>query len=153
MSKLEDRSDCCQATVTIGGDNREGTHYYVCSKCNNICDLLVTNTVSDHPVSEELEQFEKDLIKSFEECIFNDPGSVPAGKPNRLAEVTMHRFLAWHQSQIARERVEQIKAEAQHLDVYLRWRSDPKVWEHMQKRKEWLEAQLTTPNKDGGSNE
>lgn len=39
----QDHSDCHQATVTIGGDGNEGTHYYVCSKCNEPCDLYVAN--------------------------------------------------------------------------------------------------------------
>ena len=34
-------SDCHQATVTVGGDDQEGTHYYVCDRCLFACDLKV----------------------------------------------------------------------------------------------------------------
>ncbi len=42
LPKEKDCSKCCNATVTIGGDDQEGTHYFICSKCNNPCDLAVT---------------------------------------------------------------------------------------------------------------
>ncbi len=45
----KDRSKCHKATVTIGGDDREGTHYYVCSECNNPCDI----TVMGEPAKEQ----------------------------------------------------------------------------------------------------
>jgi len=32
------RSKCCRAAVTVGGDDREGTHYYVCANCGQSCD-------------------------------------------------------------------------------------------------------------------
>lgn len=40
MSK-SDRSACHDATVTIGGDDPESTHWYICSECNKPCDLIV----------------------------------------------------------------------------------------------------------------
>lgn len=49
------RSNCHNASVTIGGDDREGTHYYVCSKCNNLCGLTVTNPSVDTPVLKDIE--------------------------------------------------------------------------------------------------
>jgi hypothetical protein len=33
------KSNCCGANVTIGGDDEEGTHYYVCTKCFKACDI------------------------------------------------------------------------------------------------------------------
>ena len=32
-------SNCCKSEVKIGGDDKEGTHYYICTKCNKPCDL------------------------------------------------------------------------------------------------------------------
>lgn len=37
---LKELSACHKAPVTVGGDDTEGTHYYVCTKCHNICDRL-----------------------------------------------------------------------------------------------------------------
>lgn len=37
-------SACHKASVTIGGDGGEGTHYYVCSQCHKACDLYVDHT-------------------------------------------------------------------------------------------------------------
>lgn len=37
----EPLSKCHNAPLTIGGDDHEGTHYYVCSTCNDMCDLAV----------------------------------------------------------------------------------------------------------------
>jgi hypothetical protein len=34
----KEKSDCCNAPVTIEGDDDEGTYYYKCTKCNNACD-------------------------------------------------------------------------------------------------------------------
>lgn len=34
----EPLSECCQAPIKIGGDDKEGTHYYVCTKCDEACD-------------------------------------------------------------------------------------------------------------------
>lgn len=51
-NQSKDCSDCHRATVTIGGDDREGTHYYVCSECNEPCDLAVMNqSASDQGVT------------------------------------------------------------------------------------------------------
>ena len=33
------KSDCCNADVKVGGDDREGTVYFVCTKCGRACDL------------------------------------------------------------------------------------------------------------------
>lgn len=41
-SKSVDCNACHNATVTISGDEQEGTRFYVCSKCNKSCDLAVT---------------------------------------------------------------------------------------------------------------
>ena len=35
----EEKSNCCSAPVIIGGDDSEGTHYYVCTSCKEPCDL------------------------------------------------------------------------------------------------------------------
>ncbi|MDD4892419.1 MAG: hypothetical protein PHH73_00270 [Candidatus Rickettsiella isopodorum] len=35
------KSRCCNADVKIGGDDREGTHYYICTKCGEDCDLRI----------------------------------------------------------------------------------------------------------------
>lgn len=37
-------STCCQAPVFVGGDDKEGTHYYVCEKCSKPCDSEGLNT-------------------------------------------------------------------------------------------------------------
>ena len=34
-----EKSKCCDADVSIGGDDEEGTHYYLCCKCGEACDL------------------------------------------------------------------------------------------------------------------
>jgi hypothetical protein len=36
--QTELKSKCCQANMSIGGDDIEGTHYYVCSKCKQATD-------------------------------------------------------------------------------------------------------------------
>ena len=36
-SVTEGKSDCCVASVRVGGHT---THYYVCSKCNHVCDRI-----------------------------------------------------------------------------------------------------------------
>ena len=33
-------SNCCKAEIKIEGDEKEGTYYYVCTKCNAPCDYL-----------------------------------------------------------------------------------------------------------------
>ncbi len=33
------KSQCCNAPVTIEGDDNEGTHYYVCDQCGQACDV------------------------------------------------------------------------------------------------------------------
>lgn len=45
------KSKCCNADVFIGGDDREGTHYYICDKCNNPCDGI---TKSPKNIGEEI---------------------------------------------------------------------------------------------------
>ena len=38
--KLEDNlSNCCLSPAFVAGDDLEGTHYYVCSRCGNPCDI------------------------------------------------------------------------------------------------------------------
>jgi hypothetical protein len=37
---MSDLSTCCKMPVEIEGDNREGTMYYVCSKCGEACDIV-----------------------------------------------------------------------------------------------------------------
>ena len=34
-----DKSKCCGAPVIVAGNDAEGTRYYVCTKCNQACDL------------------------------------------------------------------------------------------------------------------
>lgn len=67
------RSNCHNATVTIGGDDKEGTHYYVCTKCNKPCDLAVTpssmNTVILGDCIEVMRQYEDGYI----DLLFADP--------------------------------------------------------------------------------
>ncbi len=41
MTLTNEKSDCCRTSTYIGGDDREGTHYYVCNKCKQICDVFV----------------------------------------------------------------------------------------------------------------
>ena len=33
-------SNCCGATISIGGDDLEGTHYCICDKCGQACDSV-----------------------------------------------------------------------------------------------------------------
>jgi hypothetical protein len=41
-TKPEDlKSECCLAPMTIGGDDREGTHYFVCTKCGKACNTTI----------------------------------------------------------------------------------------------------------------
>lgn len=56
-SSNQDRSNCCQAPVTVSGDDTEGTHYYVCSKCKNPCDLFVAAP----PIEEPYDDFYEDI--------------------------------------------------------------------------------------------
>lgn len=73
-------SKCCNSELLIGGDNREGTHYYVCSKCKESCDSKpaepVTHeckpdhngecTICDEPISPKCEHyFEDDNKRPF----------------------------------------------------------------------------------------
>lgn len=44
MSIKTFNSTCCNATITVDGDDQEGTHYYVCNKCNKPCDIAVAVT-------------------------------------------------------------------------------------------------------------
>ena len=32
-------STCCGAPMRIGGNGKEGTHYLICKKCNQACDV------------------------------------------------------------------------------------------------------------------
>lgn len=34
------RSKCCKAQVVVEGDDKEGTFYHVCTKCNKACDVV-----------------------------------------------------------------------------------------------------------------
>jgi hypothetical protein len=38
---VDELSNCCLSSVFVDGDIKEGTHYYVCSKCGNPCDVRV----------------------------------------------------------------------------------------------------------------
>ena|SRR3990172_2582405 len=33
-------SGCCHAPANVGGDDKEGTHYYVCTECDEPCDVI-----------------------------------------------------------------------------------------------------------------
>jgi len=39
-NKPTELSKCCKAPVTVEGDDKEGTYYFVCSKCDEPCDLV-----------------------------------------------------------------------------------------------------------------
>ena len=39
MKEIKELSNCCKSEVKIGGDDKEVTHYYICTKCNKPCDL------------------------------------------------------------------------------------------------------------------
>ena len=68
-------SNCCKTEVKIGGDDKEGTHYYICTKCNKPCDLYSEiKELSDVELIEEHREFncsadihkidiEKELLK------------------------------------------------------------------------------------------
>lgn len=45
-------SKCCRAAVKVGGDEREGTHYYVCTKCGEPCDAVGDGPVPPSPLDE-----------------------------------------------------------------------------------------------------
>jgi hypothetical protein len=38
VNRAKEKSDCCNAPIKIGGDDKEGTHYYICTKCDKACD-------------------------------------------------------------------------------------------------------------------
>lgn len=44
------KSKCCNEQIRIEGDNKEGTHYYVCTKCDQPCDIA-------RPVTKEEKRF------------------------------------------------------------------------------------------------
>lgn len=55
------RSSCCGAPVTIGGDDDDidgkglgGTHYFICSECDDSCDT--TDYMSGSDLAHEAEQ-------------------------------------------------------------------------------------------------
>lgn len=57
MTNSQPLSACHKAAVHVGGDDTEGTHYYICNKCGEPCDLLPqkpevshTATVSDDDI-------------------------------------------------------------------------------------------------------
>jgi hypothetical protein len=85
--ELEDKpkeiSDCCKAEVKIGGDT---THYYVCSKCNQPCDL-------DKPSEPEMTQEEKDAQEWM---------NAPLGKPTEptCVDLNYNCTLAYFAEQI-----------------------------------------------------
>lgn len=43
LNNMEEISNCCHALVEIGGDDTEGTHYYICKRCGKACDLEPDN--------------------------------------------------------------------------------------------------------------
>lgn len=44
-SNAKTLSACCHAPVIVGGDDEEGTHYYVCTKCKDVCDVGVLDHI------------------------------------------------------------------------------------------------------------
>jgi hypothetical protein len=81
--KPKEISDCCKAEVKIGGDT---THYYVCSKCNQPCDL-------DKPSEPEMTQEEKDAQEWM---------NAPLGKPTEptCVDLNYNCTLAYFAEQI-----------------------------------------------------
>jgi hypothetical protein len=41
--ETHNRSSCCGKPVTVGGDDEDGTHYYICSECGSPCDVVDFN--------------------------------------------------------------------------------------------------------------
>uniref|UniRef100_A0A6M3KWT7 Uncharacterized protein n=1 Tax=viral metagenome TaxID=1070528 RepID=A0A6M3KWT7_9ZZZZ len=37
---IDRKSNCCNAPVKVGGEFNEGTHYYICTKCDKPCDVM-----------------------------------------------------------------------------------------------------------------
>jgi len=95
----ENLSKCCSATVTIDGDDTEGTHYYVCDKCGKSCDLKTENEnfkdfvklkgLNKTAINEgcqlcdicinDIEQFISDLLEEREKVVKEKYCSVPMG--------------------------------------------------------------------------
>ncbi len=58
------KSKCCRADAIVEGDDKEGTHYFVCTKCNKPCDIYIYKTKGGHlnrkkPIGKEWEDFVK----------------------------------------------------------------------------------------------
>lgn len=64
MTTKTNCSDCCNATVTVDGDDREGTRYYVCGKCNKSCNIAVAATKTSE---EELEKARRKVLAIIDE--------------------------------------------------------------------------------------
>ncbi len=45
---MADKSKCCNASVKVEGDDKEGTHYYVCNRCGKPCDIRVADNQQDN---------------------------------------------------------------------------------------------------------
>jgi hypothetical protein len=95
------KSKCCQADMSIGGDDIEGTHYYVCDKCKQMTD------------PDYRDQLEKDReFKKF--TGFNPLYIVVAddkGKIHNLAWAIVEDFLA------AKDRVTRSEIRQEKLDI------------------------------------
>ncbi len=90
MKEIKELSNCCKSEVKIGGDDKEGTHYYICTKCNKPCDLyseirelsdeellesclnlyaIINNPTVSYPNEKEKEDFRNSLFLKKQELL------------------------------------------------------------------------------------
>jgi len=79
-------SMCCQAPVFVGGDDREGTHYYICEKCNKPCDSEGLNTdILFRELDKAREEGKREALETLHlklnDCVvyINDNGEIDKG--------------------------------------------------------------------------
>jgi hypothetical protein len=50
---ISGKSKCCQADMRLDGDDKEGTHYYVCEACQKPCDVYLPDKLEPQEVKPE----------------------------------------------------------------------------------------------------
>lgn len=126
-------SACHKAAVHVGGDDTEGTHYYVCDFDNMPCDLLpqkpeVSHTVEEHRCecgqlcsddyslrlhrgthsappdgSDELE----DELEKIPGTIVLLPTPGTSGRKKTLVQIPLHRLIALIDAKVVEARIDE----------------------------------------------
>jgi len=110
---IPELSNCCNAPIKVDGDDTEGTHYYVCTKCNNPCDVA-------RP--EAKEGWEERLINEFRivsQSCYGDRCKDCPGE-NKIDKCSDARKVAFIIDKIRQARIEAVEPYRKILEEFIK---------------------------------